>query len=297
MNFLKKILLVFKHPGVLVRYRSIRIRKLFFIISKYLHVFTFFSRRRPINYKSDLYINGYEKIEIDTLMKNDINVNLIIEDVQKKIKNFDFSNKTNHIKSIAIPDLFDTNSRVFSFLTSNYLINRVSSYLGCIPLLIYSSVWFSDNQEKFEGSSQEYHLDHEDYRQVKGFLYLENIDENNGAMSLFSPDISKKIIKKLNYNTSPNKKRVSDDIFSKYESEKIICNGKKGTLYLVDTSKGFHCGARKSLKSRLLLTFQFISPWANYLEWNWKKSEVIKRNKWKIKNLNTLQKKIIGIIQ
>ena len=95
-------------------------------------------------------------------------------------------------------------------------------------------------------------------------------------MSLFSPEKSKKVIEELNYNTSPNKKRVKDDTFAKYETEKVVCKGKKGTLYLVDTSKCFHCGARKSLKSRLLLTFQFITPWANYLEWNWKKSSVIK---------------------
>ena len=41
-------------------------------------------------------------------------------------------------------------------------------------------------KKSFKGSSQEYHLDHEDYTQIKGFLYLEDIDENNGAMSLFS---------------------------------------------------------------------------------------------------------------
>ncbi len=294
MNLLEKISLILKQPGIMIRYRSIRIRKLYFILSKYLHIFTFFSRRKKISYESKLYQKGYEKIEIETLIKNDINVDLIVEDVQEKIRNFDFSNQTNHIKSVAIPDLFDTNSRVFSFLTSKYLIDKVSNYLGCIPLLIYSSVWFSDNQEKFVGSSQEYHLDHEDYKQVKGFLYLEDIDENNGAMSLFSPEKSKKVIEELNYNTSPNKKRVKDDTFAKYETEKVVCMGKKGTLYLVDTSKCFHCGARKSLKSRLLLTFQFITPWANYLEWNWKKSSVIKRNQWQIKNLNNLQKKVIG---
>ena len=103
------------------------------------------------------------------------------------------------------------------------------------------------------------------------------------------------LAKNLNYNTSPDRKRVGDEVFSEYENEKVICNGKKGTLYLVDTSKCFHCGARKSLNSRLLLTFQFITPWANYLSWNWKKSKVLKKNKWQIQNLNEIQKKVIGI--
>ena len=115
-------------------------------------------------------------------------------------------------------------------------------------------------------------------------------------MNLFSKKNSSEVIKNINYNTSPEKKRLKDDIFEKFENEKIICDGKKGTLYLVDTSSCFHCGARKSLKSRLLLTFQFITPWANYLKWNWKKSEIIKKNKWRLKNINETQKKIIGII-
>ena len=120
--------------------------------------------------------------------------------------------------------------------------------------------------------------------QVKGFLYLEDIDEKNGAMNLFSKEYSKRVVREINYKTTPERKRVDEGLFSKYENEKIVCKGKKGTLYLVDTSKCFHCGARKSLDSRLLLTFQFITPWANYLEWNWKNSEIIKKTIGKLKN-------------
>jgi hypothetical protein len=216
-------------------------------------------------------------------------------DIEDKKKDFSFSNKINYPKSIEIADMFDTNSKIFNFLTSKYLIDIVANYLGCIPILTYSSIWYSDNKKIIDDSSQEYHLDHEDYKQVKGFLYLEDIDENNGAMNLFTSQRSGRIIKKLNYNTSADRKRLKDEVFANYEDEKIICKGKKGTLYLVDTSKCFHCGSRKSSNSRLLLTFQFITPWANYLKWNWKNSEIIKKNKWRNKNLNNFQKKIIGV--
>ena len=295
MNFLKKINLVLKHPGVLIRYRSLKIRKLYFILSKYLHPWTFFSRKRKIDYKTNLCSRGYEKIVIDTLNENNLNINSIMLDIEDKKKDFSFSNKINYPKSIEIADMFDTNSKIFNFLTSKYLIDIVANYLGCIPILTYSSIWYSDNKKIIDDSSQEYHLDHEDYKQVKGFLYLEDIDENNGAMNLFTSQRSGRIIKKLNYNTSADRKRLKDEVFANYEDEKIICKGKKGTLYLVDTSKCFHCGSRKSSNSRLLLTFQFITPWANYLKWNWKNSEIIKKNKWRNKNLNNFQKKIIGV--
>ncbi len=295
MNLLKKINLVLIQPGILFRYRSIKIRKIYFFLSKYLHFKTFFSRKRKTNYKSNLYLKGFEKIDINTLTENNLDINAIILTIKNKIKNINYTNDQDGLKSIQLHDLFDTNSNVFSFLTSKYLIDKVSNYLGCIPILTNSSVWYSENKEKFSNSSQEFHLDHEDLRQIKGFLYLDDVDENNGAMNLFSSDSSNKVIREINYNTSPEKKRLKDDTFVKYKSEKIICEGKKGTLYLVDTSQCFHCGARKSSKSRLLINFQFITPWANYLKWDWKKSEIIKKNNWKIKNLNEIQRKVLGL--
>ena len=295
MNFLKKINLVLKQPGILVRYKSFQIRKIYFILSKYLHFKTLISRKTKINNKTNLYLNGFDKIDINQLNKNNLNINSLILEIENKLKNSNYSYQKGQIKAFDLHDIFDTESKIFNFLTNKYLIDIISNYLGCIPLLTYSSIWYTENQKTFKGSNQEYHLDHEDYTQIKGFLYLEDINENNGAMNLFSKKISRKVAKKINYKTSEDRKRVEDKVFTEHKGDKVICNGKKGTLYLVDTSKCFHCGARKSLNSRLLLTFQFITPWANYLNWNWKNSEVLKKNKWQIKNLNNLQKKVIGI--
>ena len=85
--------------------------------------------------------------------------------------------------------------------------------MGCIPLLTYSSIWYTENQKSFKGSNQEYHLDHEDYTQIKGFLYLEDINESNGAMNLFSKKISRKVAKKINYKTSEDRKRVEEKFY------------------------------------------------------------------------------------
>ena len=264
-------------------------------MSKYLHFKTLISRKTKINNKTNLYLNGFDKIDINQLNKNNLNINSLILEIEKKLKNSNYSYQKGQIKAFDLHDIFDTESKIFNFLTNKYLIDIISNYLGCIPLLTYSSIWYTENQKSFKGSNQEYHLDHEDYTQIKGFLYLEDINESNGAMNLFSKKISRKVAKKINYKTSEDRKRVEDKVFTEHKGDKVICNGKKGTLYLVDTSKCFHCGARKSLNSRLLLTFQFITPWANYLNWNWKNSEVLKKNKWQIKNLNNLQKKVIGI--
>ena len=46
-------------------------------------------------------------------------------------------------------------------------------------------------------------------------------------MNLFSKEYSKKVVNEINYKTSPERKRVEDEFFSKYENEKIVCKGKK----------------------------------------------------------------------
>ena len=96
----------------------------------------------------------------------------------------------------------------------------MSEYLGCIPILIYSNVWYSANDKIFEGSSQEYHLDHEDYKQIKGFLYLEDINEDNGAMNLFTKN-SNKIIQQINYKTLPDRKESKMKFFLNTRVKKL----------------------------------------------------------------------------
>ena len=78
------------------------------------------------------------------------------------------------------------------------MIEIVSKYLNCIPILTNLSLWYSPNDKIFKNSSQEYHLDHEDYKQVKGFLFINEIDLQTGPLNVINVQkmcIFKKIIK------------------------------------------------------------------------------------------------------
>ena len=94
-------------------------------------------------------------------------------------------------------------------------------------------------------------------------------------------------------------KRVLDSTINelnKKRDNKLITKeflGKKGDLLLMDTSKCFHYGSRKSSKERLILSFQFITPFAYHLKWNWIKSNFIFRERIS-KNTPILIEKIIG---
>ena len=109
---------------------------------------------------------------------------------------------------------------------------------------------------------------------------------------------SSDLISKINYTTNKNQKRLKKDIINKYvkKSAEIYLTGKKGTLYLVDTSVCFHRGSEKSEKNRKILAFQYLSPFATSLDLNWKKSDILDKPHWQRNNLKKYQKYLVGLI-
>ena len=64
----------------------------------------------------------------------------------------------------------------------------------------------------FESSSQKYHLDHEDYKQVKGFLFIEDVDLDSGPLTVINALESKNIQRIINYEMTKSNKRVDDEV-------------------------------------------------------------------------------------
>ena len=60
-------------------------------------------------------------------------------------------------------------------------------------------MWYSPNDKIFKNSSQEYHLDHEDYKQVKGFLFINEIDLQTGPLNVINVEQSNNIQKLIKY--------------------------------------------------------------------------------------------------
>ena len=121
---------------------------------------------------------------------------------------------------------FNNKSPEFQFVTDKYLVEIVSRYLNCIPILSSLSLWYSPNNKFIENSSQEYHLDHEDYRQVKGFLFINEVDFNTGPLNVINVTQSNKIQKLINYKMIKSSKRINDkiieDLKKKQKLERII---------------------------------------------------------------------------
>jgi hypothetical protein len=298
MNLLKKINLVLAQPGILFRYRSSRLRKYYYHFSKFMHYKTYKKRKFKIISQSDISQNGYLKItpaELQAIGIDSLKVINEIEILEKRCPKITDYDKP--IISILKSVNFDTESETFKFVTNKSLVDIISSYLGVIPLLTHISLWLSPNKFEIDDSSQFYHLDHEDYKQIKGFFLIEDLTKENGPTIILNSKNSKEVLQNLNYSTKKSNKRIKDSIVENFfKNESISCTGEKGTLYLIDTSSCFHFGSRKSLKSRKVLSFQYITPFSTSLKWNWKKSEILNKPFWLNNKLSEEQKKIIGII-
>ena len=72
-------------------------------------------------------------------------------------------------------------------------IQLITNYLGCLPVLINGSFWYSPNKSEKLMGSQLFHLDPDDSKIIKIFIPIEEIDESCGPMNVVNSKISKNI--------------------------------------------------------------------------------------------------------
>tara|TARA_B110000483_G_C18162599_1_gene529900 strand:- start:244 stop:1182 length:939 start_codon:yes stop_codon:yes gene_type:complete len=310
MIYLNKIKVFLKKPGQYFRYKKKILRKLYFQISKYLHFKTYYSRIYQKNFltyilkKSDLIDDkiGYKLINHSKLKEKEFNINQVLEKINTNLKNLNLKkikNTNDGIITLKNSNDFNIQSPEFKFATNKYLIEIVSRYLNCIPILTNLSLWYSPNDKIFENSSQEYHLDHEDYKQVKGFLFINDIDEQTGPLSIINILQSNEIQKSINYKMTKITKRVNDETIGDLIRKNInikrnVITGKSGDLLLCDTSSCFHYGSRLGNKARYILAFQYITPFGFTVDWNWRNYDKLPFKDLECGN-NLLLKKVLGI--
>ncbi len=212
----------------------------------------------------DLNRDGYL---ITDSFKEKINASKVRSHLNDKISKTSFNKKNLSLKPIT--QVYKTEELLhdktcFDFVTNKDLLNIVGNYLNNLPQIIHVQILHSSNIRNFDNSSQYFHLDHEDRKQVKLFLFLDDVDETNGPLMLFNKEHSQKIIKETNYrvnNIDKSSRRLTDD--KTINNNLITCTGKKDTIVLVDTSNLLHCGSRNSAKPRTVLMVQYVSLYSS----------------------------------
>lgn len=151
------------------------------------------------------------------------------------------------------------------FALSPELISIVCRYLGSMPILSeVQLLWTPANDTLWK--SQKFHLDAEDYRQLKLFLHVDDVDESCGPFTLISAPQTRRVCAATGYRGG-RRSRLEDEAVRRVvdgDFEQAI--GERGSGILVDTSRCLHYGSRGNQKQRLVLFLQFISYYAPKLE-------------------------------
>jgi len=140
---------------------------------------------------------------------------------------------------------------VQQIITDPTILSICQQYLDTIPIIFQTNSWWSCKYNIKDGTHS-FHQDFEDIKFIKIFLYLNDINNDNG------PHVYAK--KSRNNLKLPNNKykastRVTDKFVSNnYEVNEIT--GKKGTLLFVDTN-GFHKGKKLTNGHRILVQLEY----------------------------------------
>ena len=130
------------------------------------------------------------------------------------------------------------------------LLRLAAQYIGCKPTISAIGLRWSYPQSGTGTGLQGFHRDCDDWRFIKVFAYLTDVDEEAGPHVYVSGSHQERCGMRL----SPH---GDDDVAARYGKQRIArITGAAGTCFAVDT-RGVHKGLMPSRKPRLLLQIQY----------------------------------------
>ncbi|HKE87875.1 MAG TPA: hypothetical protein VKB50_29170 [Vicinamibacterales bacterium] len=143
------------------------------------------------------------------------------------------------------------------------LLDAVIAYIGTVPILRSLQVFYSGAVDREPISSQLYHCDADDVRQLKIFLLCSEVGNDNGPLTILDAASSDRVRRATHYTYID---RLDDEQVAAIGGVKppVELVGPPGTMCLVDTSRCFHYGSRVRAGAgpRLVAMAQYLSPFA-----------------------------------
>lgn len=157
--------------------------------------------------------------------------------------------------SVLAGDDFCAHPDLLRFMVSRPILDVATRYLGAVPLLAGANLWWSP-PNRSAASSQLFHTDNEDWRQLKIFINLFDTEGAHGPFTFLPATISAAAVKRNRYVTG----RLTDEqVFAVASADELVrLTGPAGSGGFVDTSRCLHYGSRGNTEDRLVLAFQFL---------------------------------------
>lgn len=173
------------------------------------------------------------------------------------------NNKKRHLRAIVKGEQFANDPDIGRFALSRPVLEVASSYFGTAPVLSCIALLWSVPTDTAETiiSSQHYHLDGEDVRQLKLFLNVWKHDDANGPLTYFPASTSARILQSVDRGTKLNAGSTKFDdsqvLSGSSGQHPVRVVGDSGSGVFLDTSRCIHFGSRHNSKERLMLMLQY----------------------------------------
>lgn len=151
---------------------------------------------------------------------------------------------------------FCRHPELLRFMVSRPILDAAAAYLGTVPKLTGARLCWSPENETAR-SSQLFHFDYEDLRQVKVFMNIFETKEDQGPLTFLPADISHQVQRAIGRVLG----RVQDERI--YEgggrNHEVKLIGPPGSGAFLDTSRCLHYGSRCNRRDRVVLIIQFLN--------------------------------------
>lgn len=163
-------------------------------------------------------------------------------------------------------------SPIARLATHPALIKPFAEYLGVVPTLHALQLMYSPNHRLVRGSSQFYHLDGQDVKSLQVFVYLQDVTDENGPLTLLPAHASERIAHALRYRKAAASRRIDDEVVARFadvDSQVHVLTGRAGSALIFDGDRCLHFGSRKATRPRRILQYAYVTPFAFTLPDRW----------------------------
>ncbi len=172
-------------------------------------------------------------------------------------------NRKRFLQNLIDQATLDRGSPLLRLALRDDVLATVADYLGVAPVLSAVSVFLSASSDPEPKSSQLYHCDGDDVRQVKVFVYCSDVEMPSGPLTVLDAHSTAQVLKVTHYQF---RQRLTDGqvhaVVGAHQEQPIV--GPAGTTALVDTSRCLHFGSRVAADAppRLVVMMQYQTPYS-----------------------------------
>ena len=156
------------------------------------------------------------------------------------------------------PDV-ERHPHLMDFALSDTMLALVTDYLGTLPVLRMASLFFSDVNDTTV-SSQKFHFDGDDARQIKVFVNVVDVDDGNGPFTFLPGRASRRVCERERMDWPYGRAEDEQVLAGAGGTAPVAATGPAGSGVMLDTTNCLHFGSRSRHRARVVLTLQYTTP-------------------------------------